>query len=41
MQEDDSGLTRWELSVEGADPESAPMKVISQGFVAARERSIA
>jgi FkbH-like protein len=36
-----SGLTRWELSVEGADPQSAPMKVISQGFVSARERTIA
>jgi FkbH-like protein len=32
VQEDESGLTRWELLVEGADPESAPMEVVSQGF---------
>jgi FkbH-like protein len=30
--EDPSGVTRWELAVDGAEPESAPMKVISQGF---------
>ncbi len=35
--EDDSGLTRWELLVEGAEPESAPMKVVTQGFAEARE----
>jgi FkbH-like protein len=39
LTEEDSGLTRWELLVEGAEPESAPMKVISQGF--AEEKSIA
>jgi FkbH-like protein len=27
---EESGVTRWELVVEGADPESAPMKVVSQ-----------
>jgi FkbH-like protein len=32
VQEEDSGLTRWELLVEGANPESAPMNVISKGF---------
>ena len=32
--EEESGVTRWELSVEGADPEIAPMKVVSQGFAA-------
>jgi FkbH-like protein len=31
--EDASGLTRWELLVDGAEPESAPMKVDSQGFL--------
>jgi FkbH-like protein len=41
VREDDSGLTRWELNVEGADPESAPMKVVSQGFAEAKEKSIA
>jgi len=30
--EDGTGITRWELLVEGAMPESAPMKVASQGF---------
>lgn len=38
--EEESGLTRWELLVDGAEPEAAPMKVISQGFEA-RERSVA
>jgi FkbH-like protein len=33
--EEESGLTRWELLVEGAEPESAPMKVVSNGFAAA------
>ena len=32
VAEDESGLTRWELAVTGAAPESAPMKVISRGF---------
>lgn len=30
--EEESGLARWELVVEGAEPESAPMKVMSQGL---------
>jgi len=37
LSEEESGLTRWELIVEGAEPESAPMKIVSQGFVAAKE----
>jgi FkbH-like protein len=41
VREDGSGLTRWELAVEGADPESAPMKVVSQGFAEAKEKPIA
>jgi FkbH-like protein len=36
--EEESGLTRWELFVEGAEPESVPMRVVSQGFVAAKEK---
>jgi len=39
VDEESSGLTRWELLVEGAEPESAPMKVISQGFLAPWEKS--
>jgi FkbH-like protein len=39
VDEEDSGLTRWELLVEGADPQSAPMKVVSRGFVGAVEKS--
>jgi FkbH-like protein len=39
LAEGESGLTRWELLVEGADPESAPMEVVSQGFAAAKEKS--
>ena len=27
-----SRMTRWELAVEGAEPERAPMQVVSQGF---------
>jgi FkbH-like protein len=29
---EDNGLTRWEMTVEGAEPEAAPMKVVSDGF---------
>lgn len=36
--EEESGLTRWELVVAGADPESAPMKVVSQGFASTKEK---
>jgi FkbH-like protein len=32
--EEESGLTRWELFVKEADPESVPMKVVSHGFAA-------
>jgi predicted enzyme involved in methoxymalonyl-ACP biosynthesis len=38
--EEETGQTRWELLVESADPESAPMKVVSQGFTAAKEKSL-
>jgi FkbH-like protein len=41
VEEHATGFTRWELQVGGADPQGAPMKVISQGFVAAKESSIA
>ena len=41
VEEEESGATRWELAVEGADPESAPMKVVSQGFASAKENSLA
>lgn len=40
VQEGDSGMTRWELIVESADPELAPMKVVSR-FAEAKEKSIA
>ena len=40
VEEHASGFTRWELPVREADPQGAPMKVVSQGFVAARERLI-
>lgn len=36
--EEESGLTRWEMPVEGADPENAPMKVVSQGFATTMEK---
>ena len=40
IEEAQSGVTRWELLVESADPESAPMQVISQGFIPAQENRI-
>jgi FkbH-like protein len=36
-----SGLTRWELLVEGAQPDSAPMRVVSHGLAAVQDESIA
>src|SRR5579859_1388203 len=30
------GTTHWELSVEGAEPESAPMRIVRQGFETSR-----
>ncbi len=39
--EQESGLTRWELQVAGADPERAPMKIVSQGFVGTAENLLA
>jgi len=36
-----SGLTCWELAMDGAEPESAPMKVIAQGFATGREALLA
>ena len=29
---DASGLTRWSLMIDHADPETAPMNVVSTGF---------
>ena len=40
VAEEDSGLTRWEIPVDGTDPEQAPMEVVSKGF-AFREKSLA
>ena len=40
VAEEESVLTRWELGVEGAEPESSPMKVVSHGFLAAKEQPI-
>jgi len=39
VSEDESGLTRWELAVAGPEPDSAPMKVVSEGFAASVEVS--
>jgi FkbH-like protein len=32
VEEEEFGQTRWELLVEGAEPEIAPMKTVSEGF---------
>ncbi len=37
IDEDESGKTRWELCVEGAEPEIASTRVVSHGFAHARE----
>jgi FkbH-like protein len=37
VEEEKSGLTRWELAVEGARPESASMKIVSRGSSIAKE----
>jgi hypothetical protein len=38
--EDVVGLTRWELLVDCAIQESVPMRLVSQGFLPVRERSL-
>jgi FkbH-like protein len=38
--EDETGLTKWELLVDSANPESAPMNVVSQGFEMAKESTL-
>jgi FkbH-like protein len=37
VEEEESGSTRWKLVVEGATPDSAPMKIIRNGFSAKAE----
>lgn len=39
--EKNSGVTHWELLVEGANPEIAPMKILSSGFTLEPENSLA
>ncbi len=39
--EEQSGLSRWELAVDAANPESAPMRVVSLGFTAVRSGLVA
>jgi len=39
--EDNSGVTYWELPVEGANPEIGPMRVVSSGFTLEPESSLA
>jgi FkbH-like protein len=41
VSEEESGLSRWVLDVETAEPEGAPMKVVSLGFPSTAEKSIA
>jgi len=40
VNEDNSASTYWELVVEGAEPESGPMKVVSRGFQLAKKELI-
>lgn len=39
LREEESGLTHWELLVEGASPESGPMRVVSRGFLLSAEKA--
>jgi len=39
LDEDGLGLTRWEFFIDGAEPETAPMKAVSQGFAAVGEKA--
>jgi len=41
VMEQESGLTRWELAVAEAKPDTAPMKVISRGVELVEEKAIA
>jgi FkbH-like protein len=41
LAEDQLGMTRWELLVKDAGPESVPMKVVSRDFALTREKSTA
>ena len=36
-----AGVTRWQLAVEGAEPESAPMKIVVRGFDVEKEDAAA
>jgi FkbH-like protein len=38
VDEQPSGHTRWELVIEGANPQQAPMNVVSQGFMEVEKR---
>ena len=40
IAEEQSGLMRWELLVEGAEPETAPMMVVSEGFSNVQQESL-
>ena len=39
--EDETGLTRWEIAVDGVLPEAAPMKVVSMGFASVVQETLA
>jgi FkbH-like protein len=41
IREEGSGSTRWELAVDGAEPESAPIKVVSHCVSVVKEKAIA
>jgi FkbH-like protein len=41
VDEDEIGTTHWQLLVDDPEPESAPMKVASEGFESIREGSLA
>ncbi|GGG93671.1 HAD-IIIC family phosphatase [Silvibacterium dinghuense] len=40
VSEDASGRTEWALDVAGAQPDTAPMRVISQGFTPLKENTV-
>jgi predicted enzyme involved in methoxymalonyl-ACP biosynthesis len=38
--EDKSGLTRWEILVDGPAPDRAPMKIVKRGFAPDAEKTL-
>jgi FkbH-like protein len=40
VSDEEGGVTRWELAVDGTEPEAAPMQVVSKGFQGVAAKSL-